>query len=584
VFNEGGFDCVLGNPPFLGGQSISGIYGNDYLNAIKINYDVTGSCDLVTYFFRRIFQVIKINGFQALISTNTISQGVARENGLDIIISNKGNIIFTIRSARWPGIAAVFVTLISITKGEWNKNRIIDNRIVLQINSFLDDTKGIQSAEVLKVNENLSFMGSTLLGMGFTMTFEEANEMLINNQEYKEVLYPFLSGENFNNHPMQKADRWVINFWNFPLQRINKIEWDVLSDEDKKKMLKNGFVSPEYRGSVAADFPLCLKIIENKVKPEREKQKDLIAKEKWWLYTRPRIELYEKIKPLKRVLLVAQTSKTLAFEFVELNTVYAIGTICFAYDKALFLALLQSNFHSVWAWKYGSTMKTDLRYAPTDIFETFPFPQNYRPLQEQKLETIGETYNEHRRQLMLGMQLGLTKTYNLFHVQFLTSYDIEVISKQSKEVAKQAQLDIFKLRELHMQMDEAVLDAYGWSDIQLKHDFYEVDYLPENDRVRYTIHPDARKEILKRLLALNHKIYEEEIYKGLHKEADVKKFFEQKGIPVPQEVLLKMAEVKKAKKLKVAKKIKKKGDAVNDGESVYKQPGLFEDRNLFSGG
>jgi hypothetical protein len=65
-------------------------------------------------------------------------------------------------------------------------------------------------------------------------------------------------------------------------------------------------------------------------------------------------------------------------------------------------------------------------------------------------------------------------------------------------------------------MDEAVLDAYGWNDIgglqpsNIHHDFYEVDYLPENDRVRFTIHPDARKEVLKRLLELNHKIHEEE--------------------------------------------------------------------------
>jgi hypothetical protein len=33
--------------------------------------------------------------------------------------------------------------------------------------------------------------------------------------------------------------------------------------------------------------------------------------------------------------------------------------------------------------------------------------------------------------------------------------------------------------------------------------------------VRYTIHPEARKEILKRLLELNHKIHEEEVQAGL---------------------------------------------------------------------
>jgi hypothetical protein len=80
-------------------------------------------------------------------------------------------------------------------------------------------------------------------------------------------------------------------------------------------------------------------------------------------------------------------------------------------------------------------------------------------------------------------------------------------------------------------LDEAVLEAYGWHQddpkwgkaIELRHDFYEVDYLPENDRVRYTIHPEARKEVLKRLLQLNHELYAEEVEKGLHSKTKAPK-------------------------------------------------------------
>jgi hypothetical protein len=150
---------------------------------------------------------------------------------------------------------------------------------------------------------------------------------------------------------------------------------------------------------------------------------------------------------------------------------------------------------------------------------------------------------------MLGLQLGLTKTYNLFHSNAITALSINEKDKQVASLHKhlektantisfdEAIQGILKLRELHVQMDEAVLDAYGWGApitnyessitegdnvirnsqfvIDLKHDFYEVDYLPENDRIRFTIHPDARKEVLKRLLELNHKIHEEEVRKGL---------------------------------------------------------------------
>lgn len=58
--------------------------------------------------------------------------------------------------------------------------------------------------------------------------------------------------------------------------------------------------------------------------------------------------------------------------------------------------------------------------------------------------------------------------------------------------------------ELHRQLDESIRDAYGWADLDLGHDFHEIDTLPENDRVRHSISPTARKEVLKRLLALNH--------------------------------------------------------------------------------
>jgi hypothetical protein len=106
---------------------------------------------------------------------------------------------------------------------------------------------------------------------------------------------------------------------------------------------------------------------------------------------------------------------------------------------------------------------------------------------------------------------------------------------------------ILELRRLHVEMDNTVLEAYGWSlsgvegpaggpPISLRHDFYEVDYLPENDRIRFTIHPDARKEVLKRLLELNHQIFEQEAREGKHKEADVIRFYEQKGQPIPPEV------------------------------------------------
>ena len=144
---------------------------------------------------------------------------------------------------------------------------------------------------------------------------------------------------------------------------------------------------------------------------------------------------------------------------------------------------LQSSIHNEWAWKYASTLETRIRYLNVDCIDTFPFPQNLTKSQEEQLERLGESYHEHRKQLMLAIHLGLTKTYNLFHAQPLRpmapeeeQLDDKVLQKLlgkdaahlRKHLAKtpgtitfnEAVSAIQKLRDLHLQMDNAVLEAY----------------------------------------------------------------------------------------------------------------------------
>jgi hypothetical protein len=115
-------------------------------------------------------------------------------------------------------------------------------------------------------------------------------------------------------------------------------------------------------------------------------------------------------------------------------------------------------------------------------------------------EKFGKTYHEHRRQIMLSRREGLTATYNRFH--------------NPEESAK----DIVRLRELHVEMDKAVASAYGSDDLELAHDFHETA-----QGVRFTISESARREILSRLLKLNHERYEEEVRAGLHEKGAKKK-------------------------------------------------------------
>lgn len=281
----------------------------------------------------------------------------------------------------------------------------------------------------------------------------------------------------------------------------------------------------------ATEYEECFSIIEEKVKLERNSKGGEIAAAPWWQFWRIRDDLYRTIARMDRVLVHTRVTKTHAFTYIKSKSVFSDATIVFAIP---YFSVLQSNFHEHWAWNYSSSMKGDRRYAPTDCFETFPFPQHLNTEQKAKLEAIGEGYHEHRRHLMLSLQVGLTKTYNLFHEKDLPIANIEKVSKQPKEVCEKGYQDILKLRELHIEMDNAVLSAYGWTDLNLAHDFYEVDYLPENDRIRFTISPDARREVFKRLLKLNHEIREQEEKAGLW---DKKKVAKPKAIK-PEETIM----------------------------------------------
>ena len=133
--------------------------------------------------------------------------------------------------------------------------------------------------------------------------------------------------------------------------------------------------------------------------------------------------------------------------------------------------------------------ETGLEIHATDCFRNLPFPKFQ--LQQPASATNGETYHEHRRQIMLARQEGLTATYNRFH-------------NPDERAA-----DIARLRELHVEMDRAVAAAYGWDDLDLGHGFHETA-----QGVRFTISEAARREVLGRLLELNHQRYAEEVAAG----------------------------------------------------------------------
>jgi len=395
----------------------------------------------------------------------------------------------------------------------------------------------------------LNIQGSIVLGKGFIIDKTTRKQLIELNSQNKEVIFPFMNGEDLNNQPDLTPTRWILNFRNWPLKRATNEEWLQLNKNERKiGEEKHLLVEPGYSDWVASDFQDCLDIINNKVKLDRNTKSKESSQYPYWWFWRPRIELYKRIEKLDQVLTAVRISKYFNIAVLPKNYIYNDKCIVFAEDSFSKFCILFSNIYIEWAWKHSTTLgSSTIVYTPGKCYDTFPFESD--SAKDRQLEFHGKAYHEHRKSLMLDTQLGLTKIYNAFHAktlnkkppgsQFLSCLSKSEIENQyGKELwtlwnhlqktkntcsFDEATSAIIKLRHLHEEMDNAVLKSYGWQDIDLMHDFYEVDYLPENDRIRFAIHPDARKEVLKRLLELNHKIHEEEVKAGLWDKKSGKK-------------------------------------------------------------
>ena len=180
------------------------------------------------------------------------------------------------------------------------------------------------------------------------------------------------------------------------------------------------------------------------------------------------------------------------------DVVFHEKCVVFSVDKVwAYAALFNASPVDAWVWKHSSRMKLDLNFSPSDAVETFPFP----PLDIlASFDKQGREYLLARREVMTdpANPIGLTKLYNRFH----NAEDLDA--------------RIVRLRELHREIDVAVMRAYGWDDLDLGHGYHEQPNLAGNDRVRFTISDAARAEVLRRFAELNRQRYEEEVAQGLH--------------------------------------------------------------------
>jgi hypothetical protein len=467
IVENGGFHSFIGNPPFLGGQKITGALGIDYRDYI-VQFLVDGrkgSADLSVFFLMRVTQMVHQRGSAGFVLSGAIAEGDNREVGLDHINGYGAYLYRADASKKWPGSATVTYSAVWIFKDKWDGEYILNNEPVSGITSYLT-ALGAESGKPDRLNENKekSFIGHYVLGMGFLMAPSQAREIIDSDVKYADVLFPFLNGSELNATWNSAPTRWVINFRQWPLSKETAPE--------------------DYLGSVAEDYPLALDIVRRLVKPERERNNRQRRKDRWWLYGdyAPSSEL--AIRSGKTLFAISMTAaKHIAFAPVSKDILLSHTLTILAFDRIGEFAAVSSSFHDHWVRLYTSYNLAIPRYIHTDCFLTFPFP-----VLSKELDEIGEQYLQRRAEIMRSRNEGLTSIYNRVHE------------------LNEAGADIAELRRIHAELDVKVAAACAWRDIDLGHGFHET-----KQGIRYTISEVARREVLDRLLALNHQRRAEEI-------------------------------------------------------------------------
>jgi hypothetical protein len=445
-----GFDAIIGNPPFLGGKKISGPMGDDYLAWLAAwdGHGVRGSCDLAARFLLRADELLGPRGQLGYVATNSVIEGDTLAIGLLQLEQRDWNVRRGTSPHSWPSATAnLSIIEIWASKAPTAVPAVLDDepvpRLGVDLQPYLCET-GRPAA--LAENDDISFIGSYVLGLGFTLDADEARALIDEDPRNADVLFPYVIGADLNRRPDTSASRWVINFYDWTLER-------------------------------AETYPALIDRVRRLVKPERDLKKRDAHRKAWWQYADRRVGLYDAIADMDHVLAVSLVGNVLLPVRIPTGQVFAHRCAVMALDDFASLAVLSSAANQAWVIRYTSTLETRLNYSPSDVFLTMP-----RPAPTPELHKLGEALDAERREIMLGRALGLTKLYNLVHDPVVTDPAI------------------VRLRELHQQIDHAVLAAYGWDDLdpQIGHHSTKIG-------IRWTVSPEARFELLDRLLVENHR-------------------------------------------------------------------------------
>jgi len=505
-------DFVVGNPPFIGTKRMKAALGDGYVEALRDTWpEVPESADLVMYWWNHAATLTGRGTLQrfGFITTNSLRQTFNREV---IVHAMDGkypvSIAYAIPDHPWVDSAdgaavRIAMTVVAVKVPTGRLAEVIyesdagtgevaitlDERIGT-IHSDLRVGANVAAAGPLEANSGIAGMGVALHGSGFILEPEDAERLRTPGPA---VIKSYLGGRDLL---QQRRERYLIDF-------------SGMSQEQAR-----------------AANPAAFQHVIDYVKPERDHNNRKVLQEVWWRFGWERPVLRAALSGLTRYIATTETSKHRPFQFIDGDILCDHSIVCIAISDAAVLGVLSSKAHVAWALRAGGRLGVgnDPRYNKTRCFDPFPFPdlhaadkfggplafsivdkdgregptKTFGEYPSERIRNLAEQLDAHRKlQQAVHPDLTLTGMYNV--LEKLRSG--EALTAKERTIHEHGLVSV--LRQLHDELDDAVLGAYGWSDLTRLLRIAHGNDPPATGQTREDAARAFEEAILERLVALN---------------------------------------------------------------------------------
>ena len=437
-------NVVIGNPPYLGPRKMVEELGLSYSTELAKRYpEVSGVSDFVTYWFPLTHRHLPEGGRAGLVATQAIRDASSRKASLDYVVDNGGVIIDAVSSQPWSGDAVVHVSIVNWVKGEQHApaERILwidDGELRLPVDYIppsLKPTTDVAKAVPLVCNKRpqVCFQGQTTGYVeGFRLSRDQALALIKREREGRTVIHPLISGDPLISKLVPNT--YVIDVPDVDLLAA-RARIPAVMDYLEEKALPNRRQSAEKKANRNAEL-----LAKNSAAKPVLAFTNFLNKS-WWRHWRRRDDMLEAISKLDRYIaltIVAAKGRMSIYQFVDKSIRPDASLQVFTIDDDYSFGVLSSTLHRKWFDERCSKLKVDPRYTPTTVWNTFPWPL---PNPEQVARIAGASASILKiREKYLGMGITLAQQYD----------GLRTPGKSA-------------LRDLHDELDEAVLDADGFS-------------------------------------------------------------------------------------------------------------------------